>query len=62
MAGKKKTPDQAVQAVVLREAGYSLPAIAAQLEISVSTTQRLLKRHPAVVGATTQAQIGRAHV
>lgn len=60
MAGAKKTPEQAIQAVVLREAGYSLPVIAARLEMSVSTTQRLLKKHPAVAGATTQALIAKA--
>lgn len=60
MPGKQKTPDQSAQAVILREAGYTVPAIADRLEISISTTQRLLKKHQAVVGATTQALIDKA--
>lgn len=60
MPGKKKTPDQSAQAVILREAGYSLPAIASRLDISVSTAQRILKTNKAVAGASTQALIERA--
>lgn len=60
MPGKKKTPDQSAQAVVLREAGYTLPAIASKLDISVSTAQRILKINKAVAGASTQALIERA--
>lgn len=60
MAGKHATPDQGAQAVILREAGYTLPAIAQRLEISLSTVQRLLKKHKAVAGATTQALIEKA--
>ncbi|EMB0013485.1 helix-turn-helix domain-containing protein, partial [Pseudomonas aeruginosa] len=57
MAGKHAIPDQGAQAVILREAGYTLPAIAQRLEISLSTVQRLLKKHKAVAGATTHALI-----
>lgn len=60
MAGKQKTPDQAAQAVILREAGWTIPAIAGQLEISISTVQRLLKKHGAVSGASTRALIEKA--
>ncbi|MFJ4352250.1 helix-turn-helix domain-containing protein [Pseudomonas sp. NPDC089428] len=60
MPGKKKTPDQAAQAVILREAGFTLPAIASRLNISVSTTQRILKSNKAVAGASTQALIEKA--
>lgn len=60
MTGKHATPDQGAQAVILREAGYTLPAIAQRLEISLSTVQRLLKKHKAVAGATTQALIEKA--
>lgn len=60
MPGKQKTPDQSAQAVILREAGYTLPTIANRLNISLSTTQRLLKRHGAVAGAATQALIEKA--
>ncbi|EPN6727946.1 hypothetical protein CMV24_18490 [Pseudomonas plecoglossicida] len=60
MAGKQKTPDQAVQAVILREAGWTVTAIAQRMSISVSTTQRLLKKHNAVAGAGAQALIEKA--
>lgn len=60
MPGKKKTPDQAAQAVILREAGFTLPAIASRLNISVSTAQRILKTNKAVAGASTQALIEKA--
>lgn len=60
MAGKQKTPDQAVQAVILCEAGWTVSAIAGRLSISVSTVQRLLKKNNAVAGAGTQALIERA--
>lgn len=60
MPGKKKTPDQAAQAVILREAGFTLPAIASRLNISVSTAQRILKANKAVAGASTQALIEKA--
>lgn len=60
MPGKKSTPDQSMQAVVLREAGWTIPAIAEKLEISISTTQRLLKKNHAIAGATSQALIDKA--
>ncbi len=60
MTGKQTTPDQGAQAVILREAGYSLSAISERLGISLSTVQRLLKKHKAVAGATTQALIEKA--
>jgi hypothetical protein len=60
MPGKKKTPDQSAQAVILREAGYSLSAIASRLDISVSTAQRILKTNKVVAGTSTQALIERA--
>lgn len=60
MSGKKATPDQSTQAVVLREAGYTLPAIAIRLELSISTVQRILKTNKAVAGASTQALIEKA--
>lgn len=60
MPGKKKTPDQTAQAVILREAGFTLPAIASRLDISVSTAQRILKANKAVPGAATQALIEKA--
>lgn len=60
MPGIKATPDQAAQAVILREAGFTLPAIANELNISISTTQRLLKKHHAVAGVSTQQLIEKA--
>lgn len=60
MPGKKKTPDQTAQAVILREAGFTLPAIASRLDISVSTAQRILKANKAIPGASTQALIEKA--
>ena len=60
MSGKKTTPDQSTQAVILREAGYTLPAIATRLELSISTVQRILKTNKAVAGASTQALIEKA--
>lgn len=60
MAGKKATPDQNAQAIILREAGYTIPAIAHKLSLSVSTTQRILKANTAVAGATQQKLIAKA--
>ena len=60
MTGKQKTPDQAVEAVILREAGWTISAIANRLSISISTTQRLLKKHKAVAGAGSAALIEKA--
>ena len=60
MPGKQKTPDQATQAVILREAGWTISAIAARLSISISTTQRLLKKHNAVAGAGSIALMEKA--
>ncbi|RIZ46326.1 hypothetical protein CIK02_04185 [Pseudomonas putida] len=60
MSGKQSTPDQAAQAVILREAGWTVSSIAQRLCISISTTQRLLKKHNAVAGAGTQALIEKA--
>lgn len=60
MSGKKTTPDQSTQAVMLREAGYTLSAIATRLELSISTVQRILKTNKTVAGASTQALIERA--
>ncbi|MBW3505723.1 helix-turn-helix domain-containing protein [Pseudomonas sp. NKUCC02_KPG] len=60
MSGKKATPDQNTQAVILREAGYTLPAIASRLELSISTVQRIVKTNKAVAGASTQALVEKA--
>lgn len=56
----KTTPDVEAQAVILREAGYSCPAIAEKLDLSLSTTKRILKRRSAVAGAATEILVEQA--
>lgn len=56
----KTKPDVEAQAVILREAGYTCPAIASQLNLSLSTTKRILKRRRAVAGAAAEALIEQA--
>lgn len=60
MPGKKSTPDQNTQVVILREAGYTLPVIADRLDLSISTVQRIIKTNKAVAGAGTRALIDKA--
>lgn len=60
MAGKKATPDQSTQVVILREAGYTLPAIANRLDLSISTVQRIIKTNKVVAGTGTLALIEKA--
>lgn len=60
MASAVTPPDIQAAAVALREAGYSLTSIATRLDISISTTQRILKKHGAVAGATSAEVITRA--
>lgn len=57
---RKTSPDIEAQVVILREAGHTAPAIAAQLDLSLSTTKRICKRRGAVAGAATEALIGQA--
>lgn len=59
MSSKTK-PNIEAQAVILREAGYTCPAIAAQLDLSLSTTKRILKRRGVVAGAATTTLIEQA--
>ena len=54
----KTTPDIEAQAVILREAGYSCPAIAEKLDLSLSTTKRILKRRSAVAGVAVRRRRG----
>jgi hypothetical protein len=56
----KTSPDVEAQVVILREAGHTVPAIAAQLGLSLSTTKRICKRRGAVAGAATDALIDQA--
>lgn len=45
MAGKNLTLKQINTAIVLREAGYTLTAIAERIHVSVSSLQRAFKKH-----------------
>jgi predicted transcriptional regulator len=56
----KTSPELEAQVVILREAGHTVPAIAAQLGLSLSTTKRICKRRGAVAGAATDALIDQA--
>lgn len=56
----KTSPGLEAQVVILREAGHTVPAIAAQLGLSLSTTKRICKRRGAVAGAATDALIDQA--
>lgn len=57
---RKTNPDIETQVVILREAGHTTPAIAAQLDLSLSTAKRICKRRGAVAGAATEALIDQA--
>lgn len=46
----KTSPDTKARIVVLRAAGYSLPLIAKDTGVSVSTIKRVLKDHPPATG------------
>ncbi|MBE0472122.1 MAG: hypothetical protein IBX55_21770 [Methyloprofundus sp.] len=50
MTGKLKTPAEIKQALVLRQAGYSLATIAQKTGISIPTLARHFKKHGAVKG------------
>lgn len=56
----KTSPNIEAQVVILREAGHTVPAIATQLDLSLSTTKRICKRRGAVAGAATEALIDQA--
>lgn len=60
MARKRTTPTKAAKIVALRSAGWTLAAIASELSISVSTVQRILKRHPTIRGKLQQELIDQA--
>lgn len=56
----KTSPDIEAQVVILREAGHTVPAISAQLGLSLSTTKRICKRRSAVAGAAIEALVDQA--
>lgn len=57
VAGKTATPEQIADAVALRAAGLSLVGIAERVGLSVSTVQRVLRKHPTAKGAAKIALI-----
>jgi AraC-like DNA-binding protein len=60
MPGAPKTADQIKQAIVLRDAGYSLASIAEKTGVSVSTLTRAFKRHGITKGGLNDEAITEA--
>lgn len=60
MPGKALTPEQASEALILREAGYTLMTVAERLNISVSTLQRLYSKNAVLKGSATQMVLNAA--
>jgi transposase-like protein len=60
MPGAPKTTDELRQAITLREAGYSLAAIAHKTGISASTLSRHFKRHGASKGGLSDSAVDEA--
>lgn len=60
MAGTVKTPGQIKEALVLREAGYSLAAISVKTNISPSTLARHFAKHGAAKGALSSEAVEEA--
>lgn len=60
MPGKRLTPDQEVEAVTLREAGFTLTAIAEQIGLSVSSLQRLFRRRSTRRGTASKEAVENA--
>ena len=60
MSGRLKTADQLKQAVILRDGGYSLAAIAVKTDISASTLSRHFKKLGAAKGGLTDEAIAQA--
>ena len=54
MAGKKSTPDQVIQVVTLREAGYTTAMIASKTGLSSSTVKRLCSSNKVRKGAISE--------
>lgn len=57
MPGAPKTADQIKQAIVLRDAGYSLAAIAERTGVSASTLSRAFKRHGITKGGLSNEAV-----
>lgn len=60
MTGTVKTPKEVKRAIALREAGYSLSAIARKTGISISTLSRHFKAHSATKGGLSASSIEKA--
>jgi len=60
MSGKRLAPEQVAQAAILREAGYTLAAIADRLRVSPRTLQRHFAAHKVKPGALKEALIAQA--
>lgn len=57
---KRKTPDEVAQVLAMREAGWTMPAIAQQLGVSIATIQRITKKHGVKAGAAQAALVQQA--
>ena len=57
MAGKVKTADQLKQALILRNGGYSLAAIAVKTGISTTTLSRHFSKHSMAKGGLTDEAV-----
>ena len=60
MPGKRLTNKQIIEAITLREAGFTLASIAQRLDISISSLQRAFKRHSVKRGSIHQNSIEKA--
>lgn len=60
MPGKRLTPTQQIEAATLREAGYTITAIADRIGVSVSSLQRLFKRRSVSKGSVSEQAVNSA--
>lgn len=60
MTGTVKTPKEIKRAIALREAGYSLSAIARKTGISIATLSRHFKAHSATKGGLSTSAVEKA--
>ncbi|WP_240931790.1 helix-turn-helix domain-containing protein [Azotobacter chroococcum] len=57
---KRKTPNEIVEILAMKEAGWTEPAIAQKLDISISTIRRITKKHGVKTGAAQAALVQQA--
>jgi lambda repressor-like predicted transcriptional regulator len=60
MPGKRLTPAKEIEATTLREAGFTLTAIAERVDVSVSSLQRLFKRRSTAKGIVSAEAVDSA--